>query len=482
MKRVLIFILTGIATILCFQAQGGTYSGVIVENNIEIYQISTPEDLIDLGNTPEDYGKHFCLVEDIDLAGYSFLRAIIAPDKDDINSGPQAPFFSGCFDGKNHVIRNLTINTQGNGNDYLGLFGCIDQGTVVNLGVENATIIGGFNSNSLGGLCGYPTTGSKIFQCYAMGTICSEAGSFYLGGLCGESNATIEECFANVNVTGGGSPVYYGYLGGLCGINRGIIENSYAQGNVTGGGTQQGEGESFLGGLCGANGGTIMNCYATGCILSQYDPPQENYKGYIGVLLGENVATISTSFYDSSINIGLLGVGRQIEDPSGVIGLSTDEMKKVNNFTLANWDFSSIWWMVSNDYPRLQWQIIVVPSTVDVEPDTLNKKSNGQWITAYITLPDGYNVTDIVPASINIVKIEGESCPSEYGQSADLSFTPQVGDRDEDGIPDLTVKFDRQTLVNVLCIDDFSITIEGNLSSGLKFSGTDKIRVIDRGK
>lgn len=125
-----------------------------------------------------------------------------------------------------------------------------------------------------------------------------------------------------------------------------------------------------------------------------------------------------------------------------------------------------------------------IPQTalVDIDPDTLNLKSNGRWITAYITLPDGYNVADIVPASINIVKIEGESCPSEYGQPADLTFPPQIGDRDEDGIPDLTVKFDRQTLVNVLCVDDVAITIEGNLTSGMKFSGTDKIRVINRGK
>ena len=81
-----------------------------------------------------------------------------------------------------------------------------------------------------------------------------------------------------------------------------------------------------------------------------------------------------------------------------------------------------------------------------------------------------------------ISKIEGLSCPSEYGQPVDLTFTPQVGDRDEDGIPDLTVKFDRQTLVNVLCVDDVSVTVEGSLTSGQKFKGTDKIRVINRGK
>ena len=59
---------------------------------------------------------------------------------------------------------------------------------------------------------------------------------------------------------------------------------------------------------------------------------------------------------------------------------------------------------------------------------------------------------------------------------------PQIGDRDEDGIPDLTVKFNRQELIANLCLDDVTVTVEGKLVTGEKFKGIDHIRVIDRGK
>ena len=103
-------------------------------------------------------------------------------------------------------------------------------------------------------------------------------------------------------------------------------------------------------------------------------------------------------------------------------------------------------------------------------------------MTAYITLPDGAAVEDIVLNSIQINGLLGASCSPGYTQVADPDFAPQIGDRDEDGISDLTVKFDRQKLLPALCLDDVGITIEGDLINGDHFSGLDIIRVIDRGK
>jgi hypothetical protein len=80
------------------------------------------------------------------------------------------------------------------------------------------------------------------------------------------------------------------------------------------------------------------------------------------------------------------------------------------------------------------------------------------------------------------MSLTGVSCLPDYHQAVDLSFVPQIGDRDEDGIPDLTVKFDRQVLIANLCLDDVAVTVEGKLSTGEHFKGTDHIRVIDRGK
>ena len=123
-----------------------------------------------------------------------------------------------------------------------------------------------------------------------------------------------------------------------------------------------------------------------------------------------------------------------------------------------------------------------IDALIDIDPDTLNKKSHGRWVTVYITLPDGYDVGAIDTSSVAISSLVGESCVPEYSQQADLSFVPQVGDRDEDGIADLTIKFDRQVLLPNLCLDDVAVTIEGELTTGEHFSGSDTIRIIDRGK
>ncbi len=143
----------------------------------------------------------------------------------------------------------------------------------------------------------------------------------------------------------------------------------------------------------------------------------------------------------------------------------------------------------SPGYQNYQWRIQkrqtapIVEAIVDIDPDTLNKKSHGKWITVYITLPDEFDVGTIDTSSIAITSLTGgEICEPEYIQGADLSFIPEVGDRDEDGIADLTVKFDRQVLLSNLCLDDVSITIEGELTTGELFSGSDSIRIIDRGK
>lgn len=110
-----------------------------------------------------------------------------------------------------------------------------------------------------------------------------------------------------------------------------------------------------------------------------------------------------------------------------------------------------------------------IEATVDVDPDTLNLGSNGRWITAFIKLLEEYDVNDIDPAT---VILNG----TIYAEKS------KVADNDNDGIPDLMVKFDRQTVCDILApADEVEITIEGN-SDGFGFVGTDTIRVISEGK
>ena len=119
-----------------------------------------------------------------------------------------------------------------------------------------------------------------------------------------------------------------------------------------------------------------------------------------------------------------------------------------------------------------------VPVEVDLDPDTLNLRSRGRWITCYIELPEGYDVNDI---NVSTVMLD-DTVPAE------LSPT-EVGDYDGDDIPDLMVKFDRvevtsYILANVDMTELFekrfmtiTLTITGYLDDGTPFEGSDTIRI-----
>ncbi|GAH61654.1 unnamed protein product, partial [marine sediment metagenome] len=141
-------------------------------------------------------------------------------------------------------------------------------------------------------------------------------------------------------------------------------------------------------------------------------------------------------------------------------------------------------WADMNFMIRASVTPVSIPATVDIDPDTLNLKSNGQWITAYIELP-GYDVNDIDMASIMLTTDFDEGFTKEVDLEAPIAF----GDYDEDGIPDLMVKFDRAALVNHLGEPDIDggdkfynvlLTVTGKLLDETPFGGTDIIRVLER--
>ena len=115
-------------------------------------------------------------------------------------------------------------------------------------------------------------------------------------------------------------------------------------------------------------------------------------------------------------------------------------------------------------------QFDLILSLVDIDPDTLNLKSKGNWVTAYIELPEGYDVTDI---DVDTVVLEG-SIPA-------ASHPTNVGDHDHDGVPDLMVKFSRQDLIaylkaSGLTSGNVELAVTGYVD-GVPFQGTDSIRV-----
>lgn len=111
-----------------------------------------------------------------------------------------------------------------------------------------------------------------------------------------------------------------------------------------------------------------------------------------------------------------------------------------------------------------------VGATIDINPDTLNLKSAGKWITCYIELPQGHNVGDI---DVSTVKLNGQVLAAAQ--------PTQIGDYDGDGVADLMVKFDRSAL-GLDVGDAVQMTVTGQLTGGGSFTGSDTIRVISPGK
>ncbi len=342
-----------------------SYSGGTGEPN-DPYQIATAEDLIALGNEPNDYNDCFILTADIDLSGYEFDRAVVSPDTK-ISISYNGIAFTGCFDGQGHVIRNLSID----GSSYLGLFGYVGSEAVLsNLILESVDVNG---SDFVGGLVGYLCEG-QVDSVVVDGRI---DGSRCVGGLVGGSRGgTLGLCCCNVSYVTGSS-----YIGGLVG-GDGLA--------VRGGG---GKGE-----LIGVEGATVIVCSATGyvrgnsrvgglignkedgCIISSYSTAEVAGNNYVGGLVGilyesDIISNYSSGWVDGNEDTGGL-VGNCDDDcvilnsfwdieasgqesSEGGIGLTTVQMQDPNTYLSVGWDFvgevangiHNLWQMQGEGYP-----------------------------------------------------------------------------------------------------------------------------------
>ena len=220
------------------------------------YKIANPNDLIALGNNTEDYNADFIMVNDINLAGYTFDKAVIAPDTNPSSWNFNGTSFTGVFDGNEHSIILLAIEANEPSNCFLGLFGEIGSGGLIkNVGIEDVNITGNWY---IGGLCG--ENYGSVISCYSTGTV---SGYSYIGGLCGINNGSIDNSYSTGQVIAPVQGEFYS-AGGLCGANSGNIGNCHATGNVTG--------AYGVGGLCGGNySGNITNCYSTGSVSGYQD-------------------------------------------------------------------------------------------------------------------------------------------------------------------------------------------------------------------
>ena len=389
----------------------GAYSGGFGTED-EPFLISSKEDLLVLGQSPDDYDKHFRMIADIDLSGDRFSSSLIA-------SSVIGQDFTGSFDGDGHVISNLAISVIGVETVYtnvppvlsvgvnsmdssffenIGLFGYLYDGAEVrDLKVLNADIyVCAEWCNNVGMLCGYNDY-SLIKGCKVSGSINLQNTSVaeYVGGLCGYNCGGIKGCESKAYISGG--PHLYGF-GGLCGCsdNDAFISECIANGTVCVGNDSQfiggflgaswaeavfcnysdasvqaGDSCAMVGGLCGF-ADNISSCYSLGAVSAG---DNTDFIGGLCGYLSDGIyycySTGAVSAGSGSGNIGgLCGRMDGYREEGDVIdsfwdvetsgievsaygsGLTTSEMQMQSTFADAGWDFDLTWQM--NGYPELK--------------------------------------------------------------------------------------------------------------------------------
>ncbi|MEO0136839.1 MAG: T9SS type A sorting domain-containing protein [candidate division WOR-3 bacterium] len=119
-----------------------------------------------------------------------------------------------------------------------------------------------------------------------------------------------------------------------------------------------------------------------------------------------------------------------------------------------------------------------VYGNLDLKPEVLNLKSQGKWITGYIEILPPYNANDIDHTTV-------ELCFGD--QSVESEGPWSVGDYDNDGIPDLMVKFSREAIKGMLLAEniipplDIEFLARGSFIDGMKFAALGTIQVISPG-
>jgi len=116
--------------------------------------------------------------------------------------------------------------------------------------------------------------------------------------------------------------------------------------------------------------------------------------------------------------------------------------------------------------------IPVVNAIVDIQPQALSLRSRGRWFTAYIELPEGYNVRDV---DVSAIMINGSIL-------IDFDAPVAIGDYDENGIEDLMVRFNRTLVVGYILsqgimFGNVTLTLTGELYDGTMFEGKAIINV-----
>lgn len=290
MKKILSCILC------CILLLGFFPAAACAEGEIQVRSISTAEEFLAFaaGCARERYSidRSFALTQDIDLSGLAFEAV---------------PYFAGRFDGRGHVIRGLSLDTEGS---RLGLFRQIAPEAVVqNLSVQGRVKPQG-SQEYIGGFVG--VNEGSIRNCSFSGEV---SGLSNVGGFVGLNSGSISGCSFSGFLLGEHQ------VGGIAGRNEGLLSRCQNKGEVntvavTPSGERRFDLASFsqdefvdlsnIAGIAGENDGSILSCRNSG-------PVGYKYTGYnVGGIAGKSGGFVEDCTNESAVE------GRR--DVGGIVG------------------------------------------------------------------------------------------------------------------------------------------------------------------
>jgi len=285
--------------------------------------VSTLEHLRWISVTPSSWNDNFELDNDID-----------ASDTENWNDGAgwspigsYSTHYTGFFEGNSYKIDNLFINRPDQ--NHIGLFG-VNSGSILNIGITNAYIIGKDRVGVIVGENAFPGT---VISSFCLGQIMGRA---YVGGIVGSNNGAIRSSFSNLKVSANF------WVGGLVGENNnGIILNCYSHSDVSG--------DSRVGGLVGTNSlpSIILKSYSTGRITGN---------SWLGGLVGKSNGTVCNSYWDVESS--------GMETSADGEGKTTEEMKSLGTYIDSGWNFDFIW-KINDGYPFIDVDFSFRPTDTD---------------------------------------------------------------------------------------------------------------------
>jgi hypothetical protein len=305
------------------------------------------------GGHISNHDYHYKLLVDVNLNGSNSFQWIPIGYWDSSTDHQQ---FGGYFDGNNHTVSGIYINSTA---ERVGFFAFTGEATIMNLsvcgtristsGTHAGGIVGVANSTRIincstvfsncvsgsmhsGGIVGFSGGMATITNCNNTGSVSAPntASTSSAGGIIGYANesVTITDChfIGNVSAISGSSA----YSGGIVGYvsNESFIANCHSEeGNVSATtSTNEGYIYSYSGGIAGfVENATISNCYNKENISASTTSNSHQYDLFSnsGGIIGKTNTAIITNCYNvgNVLTTGSNGWYR-ISNAGGIVGVA----------------------------------------------------------------------------------------------------------------------------------------------------------------